>query len=407
MPSPVRRWLPALLWVLMIYTTIPFVRELREWFVARWDPVWIGLAVATVLLTAGTATAALVRRQTRRDLTTGDTVWIVGATAVLVVWTFSLRRSPEESVHLVEYGALAVLLHRALRPSMGDALVFIAGALIGSFVGTVDEIIQWVSPGRYWDWRDLVLNSGAGALTQVILWRAVPGDRRPFDPASVRIVLRLASAQVILVILCLANTPVRVARYAPWFPTSGHLTSSLNPMAEYGHRHVVPGIGVFNSRLTLDALRREDAVRAIEVAGLLDEHRRGYGRFLDTWPVERDPFTYEARVHLFARDRNLAKAGAQDYRGSRAVEQLTVAWHENLLLEEIFGNTLNASSYRWSRKLRQRVEEAQDPDAPFRSAAGSNLITFASQDTIRTVLVLLLAGLIIADHRLGRSMRDG
>jgi len=397
------RWLPVTAWVAVIYTTIPFVREIRDWYAARWDPVWVGIAVAAVILAAGTTTLVRLTRRAR-SLSYRDTVWIVAATAALIAWTFSLRRSPEEAVHLLEYGALAILLHRALRPSMGGALVFVAGALIGSLVGTLDEIIQWLSPSRVWDWRDLALNGGAGVLTQVILWRIVPADRRSLDPASLRIVLRLASVQLLLVMLCLANTPARVARYAPFIPGGGHLTSSLNPMAEYGHRHVVTGIGVFNSRLTLDALRHEDAARSVEVAGLLDEHRRGYARLLDTWPVDRDPFTYEARVHLFARDRNLAKARAQDYRGATAVEQMTVAWHENLLLEEIFGNTLGASSYPWNPGLRQRVEEARDPSAPFHSAAGSNLITFASEGTLRLVLILVLAGVIIADLRLGRWM---
>lgn len=403
MPSIVRRWLPVIAWIAVIYTAIPFVRELREWYVARWAPASIGLAVAAVLVAAATAAIARIRGRAR-VLRIGDTVWILGTTAVLVAWTFSLRRSPEESVHLVEYGVLAVLLHRALRPSLQGAPVFVAGALIGMMVGTVDEIIQWWSPSRVWDWRDLALNGGAGALTQIILWRIAPGANRRFDrTASVRIVLRLASAQLVLVALCLANTPARVARYAWLFPDSGHLTSSLNPMAEYGHRHAVPGIGVFNSRLGLATLRREDDTRSVEVAGLIDENRRSYGRFLETWPVDRDPFTYEARVHLFARDRNLGKARAQDFRGSTALEQLTVAWHENLLLETFFGRTLETSSYRWNPKLRQRVEDAHDADSRFHSAAGSHLITIATEGTIRTVLLLLVAGLILADHRLGRS----
>jgi hypothetical protein len=286
---------------------------------------------------------------------------------------------------------------------MQDALVFVAGALIGAMVGTVDEIIQWLSPSRYWDWRDLALNGGAGALTQVILWRMSAAATRRFDPASMRIVLRLASAHLVLLTLCLANTPARVARYAPWLPNSGHLTSSLNPMAEYGRRHIVPGIGIFNSRLSLEALRREDDTRSVEVAGLVDENRHSYGHFLDTWPVDRDPFTYEARVHLFARDRNLAKARAKKFRGATALEQLTVAWHENRLMETFFGRTLEESSYRWKPALRQQVDDAHDADSRFRSAAGSHLITIASEGTIRTVLILLVAGLIIAGRRLGQS----
>jgi hypothetical protein len=398
MTSIFRRWLPVLLWVAVIYTTIPFVRVLREWYVARWDPLWIGLAVAVVLVAAGAVAVTLRKREVGRSRR-WDTVWVIVVTTVFVIWSLSLRRSPEEAVHFLEYGLLAVLLHRALRPTIGGGLLFIAAMLIGALIGTVDEIIQWISPSRYWDWRDLTLNGGAGALAQVMLWRAAPPPARPWDLRSLRIVLRLTVALIVLLTLCLANTPARVARYARFLPNSSHLTNSLNPMAEYGHRHVVPGLGVFTSRLTREELRAEDSTRAPEVGPILDAYRHAYGRFLDTWPVGEDPFTYEARVHLFARDRNLAKARQP---GFAAAEQLTTAWYENRLLESFFGNTLDTSSYKWGPQLREQIAGSHAPNPVFRSAAGAHLITIASERVIRIVLVLVVAVIIIVDLRIGR-----
>jgi VanZ like family len=402
MVSHRRRWLPVVLWVAVIYTTIPFVRVLREWYVARWDPVWIGVSVAVVLVTAGAVALMALGRRTGKPQR-GNLVWIVGVTAVFVWWTLSLRRSPEEAVHFLEYGVLAVLLHRALRPTTGNDLVYIAAMLIGALTGTVDEIIQWLSPSRVWDWRDLLLNAGAGALAQVMLWRAAPPSKRSWDSRSLRIVLRLAAAQTVLLTLCLANTPVRVARYAPSLPANFHLTSSLNPMAEYGHRYAVPNLGIFTSRLTLEELGEQDSTRATEVGPMLDANRHTYGRFLDTWPIGEDPFTYEVRVHLFARDRNLAKAGEQGFTGALAAEQITIAWCENRLVETLFGNTLDQSSYPWSPELRERLDASHDPDPGFRSAAGSHLITFASERFLRVVLLLLAAVMIMLDLWIGRS----
>jgi len=266
-------------WVAVIYTTIPFVRVLREWYVARWDPAWIGMSVAIVLMASAVAILWSLSRR-RQGLSRGDLLWIIGVTVVFVWWTLSLRRSPEEAVHFLEYGVLAILLHRALRPTMSSDLVFIAAMLVGALIGTVDEIIQWVSPSRFWDWRDLLLNGGACALVQVVLWRVVPPSLHRLDSRSLRIVLRLVAAQIILLSLCLANTPDRVTRYAPHLPASSHLTSSLNPMAEYGFRHAVPGLGVFNSRLTLEELLTQDSTRAAEVGPILDANRPSYGRFL-------------------------------------------------------------------------------------------------------------------------------
>ncbi len=398
MASPDRRWLPVLLWVAVIYTTIPFVRVLREWYVARWDPLWIGLAVAVVLVAAGAVAVTLRKREAGRSRR-WDTVWVIVVTTVFVIWSLSLRRSPEEAVHFLEYGLLAVLLHRALRPTIGGGLLFIAAMLSGALIGTVDEIIQWISPSRYWDWRDLTLNGGAGALAQVMLWRAAPPPARPWDLRSLRIVLRLTAALIVLLTLCLANTPARVARYARFLPNSSHLTSSLNPMAEYGHRHVVPGLGVFTSRLTREELRAEDSTRAPEVGPILDAYRHSYRRFLDTWPVGEDPFTYEARVHLFARDRNLAKARQP---GFAAAGQLTTAWYENRLLEAFFGNTLDESSFKWGPQPREQIAGSHAPNPGFRSAAGAHLITIASERVIRIVLVLMVAVIIIVDLRIGR-----
>ncbi len=131
MASPARRWIPVIVWVAVIYTTIPFVRSIREWYVARWDPVWIAWLVAGILVVAATMVVTLLLRKTDRP-SIGKIAWVAGLTVVLVLWTFSLRRSPEESVHFLEYGILALLLYRALVPTMPNVLVFVAASAPGN-----------------------------------------------------------------------------------------------------------------------------------------------------------------------------------------------------------------------------------------------------------------------------------
>lgn len=82
------------------------------------------------------------------------------------------------------------------------------------------------------------------------------------------------------------------------------------------------------------------------------------------------------------------------------MEQLTTSWHENRLVETIFGRSLARSSYVWPVELRQRLDSVRDPDAVFHSAAASHLITIASERTIRLVLLALVAACIAADLRL-------
>ena len=404
MPSRMNRWLPVVLWTAVIYTTVPFVRTLREWYVARWDPATITWAVAATL-TCGALAAALILGRRSTSLRPGALLWIITVSGALVLWTFSLRRSPEEAVHFLEYGVLALLIHRALRPVMDDELVFVAGVLIGTLIGTVDEIIQWLSPQRYWDWRDLVLNGGAGALIQLALWRIVPPLPARWSVPSARIVVRLAAVTLLMITLCLANTPRVVARYAPHLPGADHLMTSHNPMAEYGHRHELPGLGIFKSRLDLEAIADEDRRRAADVAATVDRYRRRYGEFLDTWPVADDGFTYEVRVHLFARDRNLARAREQGASGALARENASVAWAENRLVEELYPHTLAASAYAWRDRQRHRADELRDPGHVFSSAAASHLITFASEGVLRALLLSVIALLIVTDLALGRYQR--
>jgi len=404
MSPTLRRWIPVVLWVTVIYTTIGFVRVLREWYVERWDPVLIAWSVAGILVVAAGTTVSVLRRRAL-VLRPGAMLWLAVVTLVLVLWTFSLRRSPEEAVHFLEYGILAILLHRALRPTIPDAFVFIAGALAGALIGTMDEVIQWFSPNRFWDWRDIVLNAGAGAFIQFALCRILPPHTGETPSRSKRVVVRLMVGQLLLLSICLANTPQRVARYAPGLPGFEHLTSPENPMAEYGHLLRVTGLGSFKSRLDLSELDRQDRHGASEVAALVDEARRRYGVFLKTWPAGEDPFTYEMRVHLFSRDRNLAKARERGFNGGTAFDQLTTSWHENRILENFFGRSLGQSSYSWPPELRQQLDLQRDPDSIFRSAVGSHLICFSSEKTLRLVLLALMAICVITDIRLHFSDR--
>ncbi len=400
--SRVRRWLPVVLWIAVIYTAIPLTRALSRWFADH-----VGLAVVTWLvigtLVAGAAGGAALAIRRLGRLRSGSLPWLIAVVGILALWALSLRRSPEEAVHLPEYGVLAVLLWRALRPTVPDANVFVAGAVIGCLVGTVDEVIQWLTPERFWDWRDVALNGGAGALVQLLLWRIDPRPRAAISPGSVRLVLRLAVAQLLLVGLCLANTPARVASYAPLLPGGESLTRSHNPMAEYGHRHEIDGLGVFSSRLTLAELAAEDGARGAEVGALVDDWRRRYSEFLDVWPFADDPFTYELRVHLFARDRNLGRAREGGFNGAEVSERATVAWFENRLVEQIFPSSLGHSSYRWPPDLERRVEAIRDPDHRFVSAAGSHLITIAPERVVLGVIAGLVGLLVAADRLWGRS----
>ena len=66
-----------------------------------------------------------------------------------------------ERFHLIEYGLLGALFYRAFR-RYGDASVLPLTMLAVTLVGTVDELVQWWTPLRVGDARDVLLNAYAG-----------------------------------------------------------------------------------------------------------------------------------------------------------------------------------------------------------------------------------------------------
>ena len=399
--SSVLRWLAVVAWIAVIYSTIPFVRNLREYFVARWPAELIGIGVILVVVAVGAAGLVLLwRRRPRLPVT--DAALLLAIAAVLVIWTWRLMGQPEETVHFLEYGVLGVLLYRALSTHIHDGSVFAAGALIGILVGIFDEIIQWFVPGRYWDYRDTVLNGGASILIQIAISRLTPAPSLPISRRSLRRLCRLVGAVVMLLTLCLAATPKRVNRLTELIPALEELGSGDDPMCEYGYLHRFDGLTSFRSRLSLGDLAREDGSRAAEVAAVLDTTRNSYGDFLRRTSPAIDPFAYEARVRLFARDRSAAQArklppGSPAYR-----ELMTTAFRENLILERVFGTTLAHSSFLWPPHRRSKIMAAQDEHSVFVSKVGAHVITAVSETETRSLMVAILVALVICDLLLRR-----
>ncbi len=239
----------ATLWIGLIYVSIPFVRRAREAFAARWPAEVIAYAVIAVVL--GTAvTAIFILRRRQPQIGRSDLLWLAGVAAVFVVWTHHLMGQPEEAVHFLEYGVLGVLLYRAFENRVPDPTIYVAVTLTGLLVGTVDEIIQWLVPGRYWDFRDIVLNAGAVALVQIAIWRLFKRPSRSVSRSSRCLMCRLAAAQVLLLTLCMAATPQRLHRIANHLPLPDRLATGVDAICEYGFCHSVDDLTVFRSRLS-------------------------------------------------------------------------------------------------------------------------------------------------------------
>jgi hypothetical protein len=177
-------------------------------------------------------------------------------------------------------------------------------------------------------------------------------------------------------------------------------------MAEYGYRHRLDTRTIFRSRLSRAQLTNQDRLRADETAALLDRFGRRYGAFRQSVSAASDPFAYEARVHIFARDRSLAAARRSEVGSRQHLRSMTESARENLILTHAFGATLEQSTFRWPKKLRAAVDAAQDPDTRYVSDAAGHLITWVSEPVLRTTMVAAIVLLGFADRLLGRRINS-
>lgn len=144
---------------------------------------------ALFLLCAGAVIGGLLRR--RAPLL----AWLVVALAGALYAAIALAMEvPQERLHLVEYGFLALLLRAAIAVSVAarpdgrrvsNVDVWALGA--ATAVGWIDEAVQGILPNRIYDLRDVAFNALAAALALVAaaaVRKAMKGAGTMRDPGA-------------------------------------------------------------------------------------------------------------------------------------------------------------------------------------------------------------------------------
>jgi len=127
------------------------------------------LRLSITILFVGTAAVAVAWRLRRRA---GAREWAVLALSGVAYFLFARSLDVvQERLHLVEYGALALLLQEAFgerRRARGlpasPGRVAIAAFVAAALVGLADEIVQGILPNRQYDLRDVGFNALAAAM---------------------------------------------------------------------------------------------------------------------------------------------------------------------------------------------------------------------------------------------------
>lgn len=402
-------WLYVVLWSLFVFAMIPLARGLQA-IVANYagPEIYIYLVIAVVLGT-GAAIALHLRYSLRGSI--GSYLWLALFAAIFVGYTISLRHSASEALHFVEYGVLGFLLYRALSHRLRDWGIYLAAAILGAIIGTLDEAIQWMTPRRYWALADIRLNVVAVLLVQ----GAIALGLRPkiiapgLSAGSLRLACQLGVVALLLLGASALNTPERIAWYSSRVPALAFLQEDEGVMLEYGHLYEDPEVGVFRSRLAPYDLQRSDRERAEEGGRILAQFRDDtrYEEFLEIYTPVSDPFLHEARVHLFRRDRYLERAEEARDDEPTYREHMTIAFRENRLLEKYFPGVLAQSGYAWPAETRARAAQQALANADYESWVSRTLVTAVGEREVVWFFAIAIAGLSLAAWALKPGRRRG
>jgi VanZ family protein len=316
-------------------------------------------------------------------------IWLFILAGLYFYFTLKLVKAPAEAIHFLEYGMLGFFLFRALKYHIKDKSIYLTGVLFCLLVGTFDEILQWVTPGRLWSFRDVGLNTLSGGLFQAALWKVVKPKiiSEKISIKSIRIITSIFAVCLIVLGLCASNTPDRVAYYTNLISPLSFLQKE-EPMSEFGYKLIDVDIGVFYSRFAPDKLEKTDNQQGEKYAQILNKSVN------ISYKEISNPFLYELRIHVFRRDTYFDRGNKTSDLNEKK-EFYSIAYKENLILEKYFRQSIKKSIYAWGENSIKETEPLIDKRKPYKSPVSANLFTSFSEKTIWISILVLLSFLIL------------
>ncbi len=146
-------------YILVIFASLPFVREV---VIALRQQHLLGAAVTLLYFVAAVALVYHVVFDVRlSDRIAFLALVILAAATGAMILGLSI---PEERIHFVQYGLLALLARSALAWYFKPWQQYVGAFLIAASAGWIDELIQGLLPDRVYDLRDVAINAVAAML---------------------------------------------------------------------------------------------------------------------------------------------------------------------------------------------------------------------------------------------------
>ena len=387
-----RAWLWVLLCTLGIYSTIPLARSFQKLVYKSVGKEFFTYLVFFVIA-AGLITLLYLFIFKFKIKSVSQYACLIFCAGLYIYFTVQLSDSPEEAIHIIEYGLLAFFVFKALSHKIKDWTIYITAAFIIMLLGTVDEFIQWMMPARYWDYRDVGINFLAGAIFLFAIWKGI----RPANISSrvknhsIRVLVGVITLNLIFMGLCLSNSPDNIKRYTS---AIGYLSwlQREEPMTEFGHRNYDHQIGYIYSRLRLEDLSQIDSENGKSYGKLIyDDNNAGLSgkAMIEKYGPDSNPFIYEFLLHHFRTAFYIKKFYDSSDLHDKS-EFARIVLNESLIIKKYFATTFQNSGLKWLKFDRDNLKAAvlQDNDS-YISRTGI-LITGLDINTARAAILFIL-----------------
>jgi hypothetical protein len=152
-------WVLLFLWTILLFSGLSFAPRLWE-AIRSFLPggaallPWITLLASLLFLTGAMLRSASAPRGRLLLLIAGWALCFGSCTALL-------SRYPVEPLHAAEYVVLALLTRWSFKTVFSGNRAWAWSFFFAAGVGTVEEVLQYWTPGRVYDPRDLALNGCA------------------------------------------------------------------------------------------------------------------------------------------------------------------------------------------------------------------------------------------------------
>ena len=173
-----RRWLMIYGYVLLIWIATPCLPFLVRWASSRWPTASVKRFVLGVEISMGLLLivfAGVIFFYNRQKFF--RFILIIGGSITASGLFYFIIPNPYELTHLPEYAVLGLLMVQAikgdtapLRKRSEANFLYLRSAGVTSAIGAMDELYQWLIPGRYFTWYDILLNSLGALLGLTIFW---------------------------------------------------------------------------------------------------------------------------------------------------------------------------------------------------------------------------------------------